>query len=211
MPDAAVASFRGYVRSMTDHTHQVIIEESVIRTPRLTLRPWTLNDAKAALAIYGVTDVSRWLAPAMERVTDVETMEAVLQRWISETDGLDLPEGRWAIELSETGQVVGGVALLPMPPYMGDLEIAWQLAPEAWGKGLAAEAGHAVAHQAFESGALIDELFAVVRPQNTRGAATAKRIGMDWVGETDKYYDLTLQVYRLRKADLDIPRQPRRS
>jgi hypothetical protein len=25
------------------------------------------------------------------------------------------------------------------------------------------------------------------------------------VGETDKYYNLTLQVYRLTKADLDLP------
>jgi RimJ/RimL family protein N-acetyltransferase len=49
----------------------------------------------------------------------------------------------------------------------------------------------------------IDEVFAVVRPGNTRAAATARRNGMSWVGETDKYYGLTLQVYRLRPADLD--------
>ncbi|PRZ42799.1 RimJ/RimL family protein N-acetyltransferase [Antricoccus suffuscus] len=191
--------------------HGVIIEESSIHTPRLTLRPWTLQDAPAALAIYGTPDVSRWLAPAMQQVPDIPAMEEILERWISECDGRDLPEGRWAIELRETGELVGGIALLPMPPYHGDLEIAWQLAPRAWGKGLAAEAGHAVAHQAFESGALIDELFAVVRPRNVRGAATAKSVGMEWVGETDKYYDLQLQVYRLRKADLDVPTEPRRS
>jgi hypothetical protein len=28
---------------------------------------------------------------------------------------------------------------------------------------------------------------------------------MDWVGETNKYYGLDLQVYRLNKADLDLP------
>jgi hypothetical protein len=27
---------------------------------------------------------------------------------------------------------------------------------------------------------------------------------MEWVGETDKYYGLTLQVYRLREGDLDV-------
>ena len=47
-------------------------------------------------------------------------------------------------------------------------------------------------------------MFAVVRPRNERGVATARRVGMEWVGETDKYYDLTLQVFRLRKGDLDI-------
>ena len=55
-----------------------------------------------------------------------------------------------------------------------------------------------MAHYAFASG--VDEIFAVVRPRNARGAATARRVGMEWVGETDKYYALTLQVYRLRRA-----------
>jgi len=58
----------------------------------------------------------------------------------------------------------------------------------------------------FESG--VEELFAVVRPRNERGAKTAASIGMEWVGETDKYYDLRLQVYRLRKGELDVPRLP---
>src|SRR5690606_4365273 len=83
-----------------------------------------------------------------------------------------------------------------------DLEIGWQLAPEAWGRGLAAEAGHALAHFAFSRGE--DEVFAVVRPRNTRSLATARRVGMEWVGETEKYYDLRLQVFRLRKGDLDV-------
>lgn len=97
-----------------------------------------------------------------------------------------------------------GVALLPLPPGGTDLEIGWQLSPNAWGYGYGAEAGHAVAHQAFENPG-ISEVFAVVRPENRRGVATARRVGMEWVGETDKYYNLTLQVYRLTKADLDLP------
>jgi hypothetical protein len=32
-----------------------------------------------------------------------------------------------------------------------------------------------------------------------------RRVGMEWVGVTDKYYNLTLEVYRLRRGDLDIP------
>ena len=45
-----------------------------------------------------------------------------------------------------------------------------------------------------------------MRTQNDRGAATAQRVGMEWVGETEKYYDLRLQVYRLRKGEIDAPR-----
>ena len=183
--------------------HAVRVQDGVITTPRLRLRPWSVDDAGAALAVYGAPEVARWLTPAMGRVTDEAAMRDIIEQWLGED--LDAPQGRWAVELAETGELVGGVAVLPLPPEGDDLEIAWQLAPLAWGRGIAAEAGHAVAHHAFGSG--IDELFAVVRPQNGRGAATAQRVGMEWVGETEKYYDLRLQVFRLRKGELDVPAQ----
>lgn len=131
-------------------------------------------------------------------------MRRVLAAWIAESDPTGLPLGRWAITDRDSGDVIGGVALLPLPPGGTDLEIGWQLSPKAWGYGYGAEAGHAVAHQAFENLG-VSEVFAVVRPDNRRGVATARRVGMEWVGETDKYYNLTLQVYRLTKADLDLP------
>lgn len=80
--------------------------------------------------------------------------------------------------------------------------VAWHLAKQHWGHGHATEAGHAVAHHAFLRGE--DEIFAVVRPNNKRAAATAQRAGMEWVGETSKYYGLRLNVYRLRSGDLDV-------
>jgi RimJ/RimL family protein N-acetyltransferase len=174
-----------------------------ILTQRLVLRPWTLPDAEPALAIYAAPDVTRWLSPAMTRVADTAMMRDLLAQWIADRDDRGLPLGRWAVEDAASGNVIGGVSLLPLPPGRHDLEIGWQLAPTAWGHGYGAEAGHAVAHQAFESG--VSELFAVVRPGNQRGISTALRVGMEWVGETDKYYNLSLQIYRLTKADLDYP------
>jgi RimJ/RimL family protein N-acetyltransferase len=188
---------------MVERIHRVVVEGARIRSPRLNLRPWQPDDVEGALRVYGRDDVSRWLAPAMERVSDAGAMRVLLDRWVAEAGTLETPQGRWAVELRETGELIGGAALLPLPPHGNDLEIGWQLAPEVWGNGYAAEAGHAVAHQAFESPAGVDELFAVVRPRNERGAATARRVGMEWVGETDKYYGLQLQVYRVRKGDLD--------
>lgn len=175
-----------------------------ISTPRLTLRPWRLEDDLAAHAIYGAPEVTRWLCPALSPIADAAEMRRVLAAWMAESDPTGLPLGRWAITDRDSGDVIGGVALLPLPPGCTDLEIGWQLSPKAWGYGYGAEAGHAIAHQAFENLG-ISEVFAVVRPDNRRGVATARRVGMEWVGETDKYYNLTLQVYRLTKADLDLP------
>ena len=41
-----------------------------------------------------------------------------------------------------------------------------------------------------------------MRPANERAEKLARRLGMEWVGETNKYYDLRLQVYRLRPSEL---------
>jgi RimJ/RimL family protein N-acetyltransferase len=171
-----------------------------LKTERLTLRRWRVEDADAALPIYSASNVARWLSPAMDDVPDVDAMRLVLQQWIAEDARLPEPAGRWAVERSDDGRLIGGAVLLPLPPRGEDLEMGWQLHPEEWGQGYAAEAGRAVARWAFDQG--WDEVLAVARPNNSRAQATARRIGMEWVGETEKYYDLRLQVFRIRPADL---------
>ncbi|OMC49610.1 GNAT family N-acetyltransferase [Mycobacterium sp. IS-1264] len=190
---------------MVEHRHvEWDPETRRILTARLLLRPWQFDDDLAAYGIYGAPEVSRWLCPALPFITDQAHMRQLLGAWIAQSDAAGLPQGRWAITDKDSGDLVGGVALLPLPPGCTDLEIGWQVAPKLWGHGYGAEAGHAVAHQAFTNVG-VGEIFAVVRPGNHRGAATARRVGMEWVGETDKYYNLTLEIYRLNKADLDLP------
>jgi RimJ/RimL family protein N-acetyltransferase len=184
--------------------HRVTFDGTSIRTPRLELRPWTTADAPAALSFFGDESVTRWLSPAMDHVTSVEDMAAVISGWLATPP--PAPAGRWAVTALEDGRLLGAVAVLPLPPERADLEIGWQLDPAVWGQGYAAEAGHAAAHAAFAAG--VDELYAVVRPRNARAARTATSIGMEWVGETEKYYDLRLQVYRLRRGELDVPGLP---
>ena len=194
---------------MCEDTHlQMVAGADELITKRLRLRPWTGGDVDAALAIFGKREVARWLSPAVPRVSDRDEMGKLLTRWINVHDDAGQALGHWAIEARDTGRVIGAVSLLPLPPGCTDLEIGWQIAPGDWGHGYGAEAGHAVAHQAFANG--VSEVFAVVRLSNTRGVATAQRVGMEWVGVTDKYYGLTLQIYRLIAADLDyVPYPPR--
>jgi len=168
-------------------------------TERLVLRPWTLDDADAALRAYGASDVARWLVPAMDQVLDAAAMRLVLQQWVAEDARLQPPAGRWAIELRDDGRLIGGATLLPLPPD-DEYEIGWQFDPEAWGHGYATETGHALALWAFEQG--IEQVIALVRPANSRAMGMVRRLGMEWVGETEKYHDLRLQQFRLRPADL---------
>jgi RimJ/RimL family protein N-acetyltransferase len=168
-------------------------------TERLVLRPWNVDDAAAALGAYGDAQVARWLAPAMDRVADEGAMRLVLQQWVAENARMVTPAGRWAIESRADGRLIGGATLLPLAPD-DEFEVGWQLHPDAWGHGYAAETGLALARWAFDQG--IEQVIAVVRPTNSRATATVRRIGMEWVGETEKYHSLRLQQFRLRPADL---------
>jgi RimJ/RimL family protein N-acetyltransferase len=129
-------------------------------------------------------------------------MRAVLQQWAAQDARMLAPAGRWAIERRQDGQVIGGATLLPLPPD-DEFEMGWQLHPQAWGHGYATEAGLALAGWAFGQG--IEQVIALVRPANKRAASTVGRIGMEWVGETEKYHELRLQEYRLRPGDLAGP------
>ncbi|SMD18136.1 GNAT family N-acetyltransferase [Lentzea albidocapillata] len=173
-----------------------------LTTKRLTLRPWQVDDAQAALEIYGHAEVTRWLSPDMDRVPDLAAMRLLLQQWGAESARLPVPAGRWAIQRNTDDRVIGGAVLLPLPPGDEDLEIGWQLRPDTWGNGYATETTHALAGWAFSQN--VQEIFAVVRPGNARAAATVRKNGMHWVGETTKYFGVELQVFRLRAADLDL-------
>lgn len=171
-----------------------------LQTDRLRLRPWRPEDAVAALGLYGDAAVVRWLSPAMTAVPDAPAMRCVLEQWVVEDARLTPPAGRWAVEARDDGRLVGGVALLPLPPGDEDAEIGYQILPHEQGHGFATEATRGVAAWAFAQG--LPELFVVARPNNRAGIAVARRLGFQWVGETTKYYGLRLQIYRVRPSEL---------
>jgi RimJ/RimL family protein N-acetyltransferase len=174
-------------------------------TERLVLRPWDAGDAEPALGAYGDPEVARWLAPAMDKVPDADAMRLVLQQWVAEDERMITPSGRWAVERRDDGEVIGGATLLPLPPD-DEYEVGWQFRRDAWGHGYATETGLALARWAFNQG--IEEVIALVRPANTRALAMVRRMGMEWVGETEKYHNLRMQQFRLRPGDLTGPLVP---
>src|SRR5438128_4037713 len=140
---------------------------------RLTLRPWRAEDAREALEVYGHANTTRPLSPATPRVRDLATMRVLLQGWIAEAILLPAPSGRWAVERAGDHRVIGGATLLPLPPGDEDLGIGWHLTPEAMVGGCADEAMSTLASRAFDHD--VDEVFAVVGPDDTHTAATVRR------------------------------------
>ena len=163
-------------------------------TERLALRPWSIDDAGAALGAYGDAEVARWLTPAMDRINDLAAMRVVLEQWVAEDARMITPAGRWAIELRQDGRVIGGATLLPLSPDE-EFEVGWQLHREAWGHGYATEAARAVIDRGFALG--LPEVYAVVRPGNEASMAVCRRLGMLPLGRLRRWYDVELEAFRL--------------
>jgi len=54
---------------------------STLTTERLTLRPWQVDDAQAALDVYSHAEVTCWLSPGMDRVPGLAAMRLLLRQW----------------------------------------------------------------------------------------------------------------------------------
>jgi RimJ/RimL family protein N-acetyltransferase len=165
-----------------------------LTTDRLVVRPYTLDDADAAFDVYRHWEVTRWLGSVPTPVESVEQMRDGIGRWIDRDDP-DRPYlGIRAVTLRATGTLVGTALLVPLPRSGADLEIGWHLHPDHWGHGYATEAARAQMAAAFAGG--VPELLAVVRPGNTASVAVTRRLGMEPLGRTTKYYETELDLFR---------------
>jgi RimJ/RimL family protein N-acetyltransferase len=74
------------------------------------------------------------------------------------------------------------------------VEVGWHLHPDSWGHGYATEAARGAIAKGFAEG--LDEIFAVVRPDNKRSLAVCRRLGLTHLGRTDRWYGQALELFR---------------
>jgi RimJ/RimL family protein N-acetyltransferase len=168
-----------------------------IASDRLLLRPWHEDDADFLLDMESRWEVVRFLGPTPRVLKTRE--EAVAS--IRHRRGLDHPvHGIWAIT-TDDGQLVGNLALVPIPLSAGEppavppeVEIGWHLHPDAWGNGYATEAARTVLDDAFARG--LTKVLAVTNLGNDASQAVCRRLGMAHLGRTTRYYDTTKELFQ---------------
>jgi [ribosomal protein S5]-alanine N-acetyltransferase len=147
-------------------------QPQVIQTARLTLRPLTLADVDAILAIIGDPIAMQFYPRTFTRKDAVEWVERNQRRYENEGCGILAMALKGTVELiGDCGIVRQTVEEEPM------LEVGYHLRRDQWGHGYATEAARACMDYAFSELAAV-KVVSLIRPENTPSRRVAERNGM---------------------------------
>jgi RimJ/RimL family protein N-acetyltransferase len=145
---------------------------TTIESPRLILRRFTDSDLEPFLAYLNDPSVARY--QSWESYTEQQARE-VIEKQKNLVPGLP---GQWftfALELKETGTLIGHVALSTRED--GQAEIGFTMARATHGKGLAFEATACVLDYAFTK-LKLHRVIAITDCENDRSIALLERLGL---------------------------------
>jgi RimJ/RimL family protein N-acetyltransferase/SAM-dependent methyltransferase len=148
-------------------------------TPRLRLRPITPDDLDDLLAVYSHPLVARWIGPQDRTSTERDLRRAIE---CERARGFSI----LAVEDRASGRFLGDCGLQPLEHRGPEVELGYDLHPDAWGRGIATEAARAVVADGFARG-VGDRIVAVIRPENDASRRVLEKVGFRRAGEQQAY------------------------
>jgi ribosomal-protein-alanine N-acetyltransferase len=154
--------------------HPIILE-----TDRLILRRQVIEDLDALWGLYCDPEFTKHIPDAPK------TYEEARQELEWHMNGHPRrPElGLWATIHKESGRFIGRCGLLPWTiDGQAEVEVAYAIAREYWGRGLGTEAARAIAAYAFNE-LKLTRLICMIEPENQASIGVARQIGMTFEKE----------------------------
>jgi len=165
-----------------------------IRTSRLELRPFDQGDVAGLAALCADPEATQWTGGVKTRSQSEEAV--LLMRDSFNARGW----GTLALHLAGSSECLGYCGVRPLQ-HTQDVEIAFGIQREYWGKGFATEASSACLDAAFGTLAL-QSIVATVYPENTRSLAVIKKLRMKKEGEVFGQWPHSIAwVFRLTKDE----------
>ncbi len=150
-----------------------MIEQPILHTQRLTLRPFTLADAADVQRLAGAYEIAHTTTNIPHPYED-----GMAETWI-ETHPVQLAEGTgitYAITLHETGELCGAISLSLKPEHQR-AEMGYWIGVPYWGRGYCTEAARAVRDFGFRALEL-HRIMAVHLTRNPASGRVMQKIGM---------------------------------
>lgn len=158
------------------------MSEFFLRSNRLQLRQWKLDDEALAWELWGNPEVTKLISK--EPLSRNQVMNR-LQREIDQANESNIQY--WPV-FTHGGDFVGCCGLRPYGADNAAAEVGFHLVPRHWGQGLATEAAGAVIEYAFQT-LDMKVLFAGHHPQNKSSRNALQKLG--FVGTSAEFYEPT--------------------
>ena len=162
-----------------------------IETPRLLLRPFTLNDIEAAYNMNLDQEISIYTGDG--GVVNYDEMERRIRGIISE-DYMKYGYGRFAVELIGIDSFIGFAGLKYLPEY-GVTDLGYRFKKKYWGQGIATEAGKASIEYGFKT-LKLKELKAYAMEENKASIKVLTKLGFIYEMDLTEHA-LTYQQFKL--------------
>ena len=167
----------------------------ILETERLILRRQVPSDLDDLWALYCDPEITKYI-PDSPRTRD-EAREELEWHMNGHLRNPDL--GLWATIYKESGKFIGRCGLLPWTiEEQHEVEVAYTIARDYWGQGLATEAAQAILHYGFEKVNLI-RLVSLIEPENIASQRVAEKIGMAFEKTVDDGKYLPFFIYSIER------------
>ena len=145
-----------------------------LETQRLVLRHQRLEDLDALWALYCNPAITQYIPDAPRSYAEAkEELE-----WHMHGHPRHPELGLWATLHKASGKFIGRCGLLPWTiEGQYEVEVAYTLAQDYWGQGLATEAARAILHHGFQQ-LRLPRLICLIDPANIASQKVAEKIGM---------------------------------
>jgi [ribosomal protein S5]-alanine N-acetyltransferase len=175
-----------------------------LETPRLTTRPFTIDDAEAAHGWFGDAEVMRFIWAGPDRSPD-ETRNRI-NRYLEHQSIHTF--SRWIIVDRPAGIPIGDAGLM-LFPGTGKIDLGYRFARPYWGAGLATEIASAWLRAAFVDFRLA-RVTAFADPHNAASLRVLDKVGFRRVGP-DQVMGNPAITFALDAADFESRDQSRRA
>lgn len=148
----------------------------IIETPRLILRPFTMEDAPDVVR-FGSENRTQELTGDIGIYTIAKAEEIISQVWLKEY--AQYGYARMAVVVKATNELIGFSGLKHLPQIESP-DLGYRFLPDYWGQGIATEAGKALIDWGFENFEF-DNIVAFSFPFNFGSMAVLRKLEFNYI------------------------------
>lgn len=166
-----------------------------LETPRLLIRPLTNGDLEAIHAIFGDPEVMARVpkGPSPDLAHSKERLDSLIEH--QDRHGFSL----WAVTERSSGELIGDCGLMYVEGEGPDVELAYHLRRDRWGKGYVTEAAKECIRFGLKE-LRIPRIVALAEPLHFVSRRVMEKVGMSHEGDEERY-GKRMAVYSISGLD----------